>query len=84
MPVKRPGWPTGTVEERVRFALDEVRPGLRADGGDVSLVSLSDNEVRVHLHGACRGCPMAASTLADFVAERVRLYAPEIERVVAV
>jgi len=39
--------------------------------------------VVVHLSGACHGCPMAPSTLADFVAERVKLYAPEIESVVA-
>lgn len=73
-----------SLEERVRLALDEVRPALQADGGDVSLAEISDGEVRVHLHGACHRCPMAKSTLADFVEERVRLYAPEIERVIAV
>ena len=39
--------------------------------------------VRVSLHGACRNCAMAQSTLSDFVAERVKLYAPEITDVVA-
>jgi Fe-S cluster biogenesis protein NfuA len=53
------------------------------DGGDVELVGIRDDVVVVRLSGACRGCPMAASTLADFVGERVRLYAPEIDRVVA-
>jgi Fe-S cluster biogenesis protein NfuA len=76
-------WPTGTVEERVAFAIEEVRPAIRADGGDVALVGIEGPVVRVSLHGACRGCPMANSTLADFVAERIRLYAPEIENVVA-
>lgn len=74
----------GSLEERVRKALDDVRPGLQADGGDVSLVSIDGDEVRVHLLGACHGCPMAGSTLANFVVERVQLYAPEISRVIAV
>lgn len=77
------GWPTGTVEERVLFALNEVRPALVADGGDVSLVSINDSTVQVELRGACKTCPMAHSTLSDFVSERIRLYAPEIEQVVA-
>ena len=81
MPVT--GWPTGTVEERVIFALDEVRPALVADGGDVSLVSIEDSTVRLELSGACKTCPMAHSTLQDFVSERIRLYAPEIEEVLA-
>ena len=78
------GWPTGGVEERVRFALDEVRPAVRADGGDVELRTIEGSVVYLHLCGACQGCPMAASTLADFVGERIRLYAPEITDIVAV
>ncbi|MEN8164869.1 MAG: NifU family protein [Acidobacteriota bacterium] len=78
------GWPTGTVEERVLFALDEVRPALIADGGDVRLVSIESSTVRVELRGACKNCPMAHSTLSDFVSERIRLYAPEINEVLAV
>lgn len=81
---RRPtGWPSGTVEERVRFALDEVRPALLADGGDVRFVAVEGSTVRVELTGACRTCPMACSTLSEFVAERIRLYVPEIEDVVA-
>lgn len=76
-------WPTGPVNERVAFAIEEVRPAIQADGGDVTLVAIDGATVRVSLHGACKGCPMANSTLADFVAERIRLYAPEIENVVA-
>lgn len=74
-------WPQGTVEQRVQHALDEVRPALQADGGDVHLLEVAGEVVRVHLEGACDGCPMAHSTLADFVVERIRLYAPEIDRV---
>jgi NifU-like protein len=76
-------WPTGSVEDRVSFAIEEVRPAIQADGGDVALRSVEGTTVIVSLHGACRGCAMAQSTLADFVAERIRLYAPEITDVVA-
>lgn len=77
-------WPTGGLEERVQCAIEEVRPAVRADGGDVELRSVEGSVVFLHLSGACQGCPMAASTLADFVGERIRLYAPEVTDVVAV
>jgi Fe-S cluster biogenesis protein NfuA len=68
---------------RVQAALDEVRPALRADGGDVRLVAVEGEVVRVALLGACERCPMAHSTLTDFVVERIRRWAPEIREVVA-
>ena len=76
-------WPTGDLESRVRFAVEEVRPALQADGGDVSLTRIENSVAYVKLRGACDGCPMAHSTLADFVTERICLYAPEIESVIA-
>ena len=76
-------WPTGDLESRVRFAIEEVRPALQADGGDVRLARIAGTVVHVELSGACDGCPMAGSTLAEFVEERIRLYAPEVESVVA-
>ena len=76
-------WPTGTIEERVSFAIEEVRPAIKADGGDVALRRIDGSTVTVGLFGACRNCAMAHSTLADFVAERIKLYAPEITDVVA-
>ena len=76
-------WPTGDLESRVRFAIEEVRPALQADGGDVSFARIDGAVVYVELKGACHDCPMAHSTLADFVAERICLYAPEIDSVVA-
>ena len=77
-------WPSGPVEDRVRHALAELRPALKADGGDVELVAVEGGVVKLRLSGACKGCPMAQSTLSDFVGERIMLYAPEIEEVVAV
>jgi len=76
-------WPTGSIEDRVSFAIDEVRPAVQADGGDVALQGIDGSTVKVSLMGACRTCAMAQSTLTDFVAERIKLYAPEITDVVA-
>lgn len=78
-----PTWPTGTVEQRVKAAIEELRPALQADGGDVKLQRIENEVVTVRLQGACNSCPMAQSTLADFVAERVKLFAPEINEVIA-
>ena len=66
------------------MALEEVRPALRRDGGDIALVRIDGTVVEVALRGACRLCPMSRTTLTEFVEERVKLYAPEIDRVVAV
>ena len=71
------------LEQRVIAALDEVRPALQADGGDVRLVGVDGDIVQVELLGACQRCPMARSTLKEFVEERIKLFAPEIEMVVA-
>jgi Fe-S cluster biogenesis protein NfuA len=76
-------WPTGSTEDRVSFAIEEVRPAIKADGGDVALRGVEGSTVTVSLMGACRRCAMAQSTLTDFVAERIKLYAPEITDVVA-
>lgn len=51
------------MEKEVGKVIDEVRPSLQADGGDVELVDVKDGEVSVRLTGACHGCPMAAVTL---------------------
>ena len=80
--MSRAPWAGWSLERRVATAIEEVRPAIRADGGDVSLVAIEGDTVRVQLEGACVGCPMARSTLSDFVTERIQLFAPEIERVV--
>jgi len=73
-------WPTGSVEERVVWAIEEIRPAIRADGGDIHLVGIEGTTVFVELSGACRHCPMASSTLSDLVLDRILLYAPEVEK----
>jgi len=54
------------IENEVRQAIDEIRPMLQADGGDVTLVEITeDGVVRVELQGACRGCPMSEMTIKN-------------------
>jgi len=71
-----------TLEERVKSVLDEIRPFLQRDGGDVEFIELTeDNIVRVKLQGACAGCPMAQITLTRGVEARIKEDIPEIEAV---
>jgi len=72
------------VHQRVQAALEEVRPALQMDGGDVELVGVDDGVVQVRLLGACGGCPMATMTLVGFVEERLKTRVPEIRQVVNV
>jgi Fe-S cluster biogenesis protein NfuA len=74
-----------TLEERVNRALNQIRPFLEKDGGDISLVEItSEMVVRVKLHGACETCSMSNMTLRAGVEENIRNLAPEIKRVEAV
>jgi Fe-S cluster biogenesis protein NfuA len=75
---------TADMKSRVTSALDEVRPALQMDGGDVELVGIENGVVQVRLLGACGGCPMATMTLVGFVEERLRARVPEIRQVVSV
>ncbi len=72
------------LERQVQDALEELRPALRMDGGDVELVGVEEGVARVRLLGACGGCPMAMMTLVGFVEERLRQRVPEIRQVVNV
>jgi Fe-S cluster biogenesis protein NfuA len=77
---------TMTSEElimNVEKALDEIRPFLQSDGGDITLVSI-DNEtsVKVRLEGACIGCSVNQMTLKSGVEMTIKKYAPQIEEVV--
>ena len=58
------------MKEQVEKVLDEIRPMLIRDGGNVELVSIDDGVVKVRLQGACAGCPMSQMTLRNGI-ERV-------------
>jgi Fe-S cluster biogenesis protein NfuA len=72
------------MREKVEAALDEIRPGLQADGGDVELVDIEDGVVKVRLKGACAGCPMSQMTLTFGIEKVLKERIPEIKRVKAV
>ena len=69
---------------RVQKALDEIRPYLQTDSGDIDLVSLDNNVVKVRLLGACIGCSVNQMTLKSGVEMTIKKYAPEIVQVINV
>jgi Fe-S cluster biogenesis protein NfuA len=72
------------MKDKVQKALDTIRPALQADGGDIELVSVEGNVVKVRLQGACGHCPMAVVTLKQGVEVRLKQLVPEVSRVEAV
>ena len=72
------------MKEQVAAVLEEIRPSLQADGGDIELVDVVDGIVKVRLKGACAGCPMSQMTLALGVERVLKERIPEVERVEAV
>tara|TARA_B100001079_G_C16044983_1_gene354549 strand:- start:197 stop:442 length:246 start_codon:yes stop_codon:yes gene_type:complete len=73
------------IKERVEKALEEIRPFLVSDGGDITLVSIdNDKIVNVKLHGNCISCTVNQMTLKSGVEMTIKKYVPEIEKVVSV
>ncbi len=72
------------MREKVEKALQEIRPSLMADGGDVELVDLENGVVKVRLTGACGGCPMSQMTLKQGIERHMKKAVPEILKVEAV
>ena len=72
---------TKTLEEQVAECIEEVRPSLKADGGDIELVGVENNIAKVKLKGACNGCPMSAMTLQWGVINCIKKKVPKIKSV---
>lgn len=73
------------LETKVRNVIEQIRPYLQADGGDISFVELtSDNVVNVELQGACGSCPFSRMTLKNGVEDAMRKALPEIKSVEAI
>lgn len=71
--------------EKVEAALEEIRPFLQSDGGDITLLSIEDEKiVRVQLQGACVGCSVNQMTLKSGVEMTIKKHAPQIEQVINV
>ena len=72
------------MREKVQAILNDVRPALQADGGDVELIDVDDQGiVKVRLQGACSGCPMASMTLKNGIERALKEAIPEVKEVVA-
>ena len=77
--------PQADFEDKVKKAIESVRPALKEHGGDIELVGTDDdNTVRVRLQGACQGCPGAAMTMKDGIERILKEKVPEVKQVVAV
>ena len=67
------------LKDKVEKALEDVRPSLQADGGDIELVEVKeDGTVMVRLQGACAGCPMSQMTLKQGVEAYLKKQIPEV------
>ena len=67
----------------VEKALDEIRPFLQSDGGDINLLSIDDDKlVKVQLTGACTSCSVNQMTLKSGVEMTIKKHAPQIEKVI--
>jgi len=76
---------TEELTNNVLRALEEIRPFLNSDGGDISLVSIDDNKhVKVRLEGACTSCSVNQMTLKAGVETTIKKFAPQIETVINV
>jgi len=65
--------------DKVKAALEDIRPDLQNDGGDIEFVSMEDKNVTVRLKGSCAGCPMSQMTLKNGVERYLRsVVDPEI------
>jgi Fe-S cluster biogenesis protein NfuA len=70
---------------KAKLAIDSIRPYLEADGGDISILNITDDmNLEVALHGACQTCNMSHMTLRAGVAEAVKNAVPEIKGIIAV
>jgi len=71
------------LRKSIEKALDEIRPFLQSDGGDISLISIDDNKsVKVRLEGNCVGCSVNQMTLKSGVEMTIKKHAPQIEKVI--
>ena len=70
------------LKHRIETALNEIRPFLKNDGGDITLVEVKNKTVKVRLEGNCTSCSVNQMTLKSGVEMTIKKHAPEIENVV--
>lgn len=69
------------MKDRILAVLDEIRPTLQADGGDIEFIDFNEGVVLVRMRGACGSCPMSMVTLKQGVEARLKARIPEVLRV---
>jgi len=72
------------IADRVQKAIQELRPNLQADGGDIEFLGVKNGIVKVKLKGACAGCPMSSMTIQWGVENFLKKKIPEVVKVEAV
>ena len=72
------------LKKKVESALEEIRPFLLSDGGDIALLSIKDNIVKVQLMGNCVSCTVNQMTLKNGVEMTIKKHAPQIKKVISV
>jgi Fe-S cluster biogenesis protein NfuA len=72
------------MREKIEKALNGIRPFLTAEGGDVELIDVTGNTVKLRLTGACGTCPMSTMTLKNLVERTLKEQVPEVQTVVTV
>jgi Fe-S cluster biogenesis protein NfuA len=72
------------MREDVQAVLEQIRPALQADGGDVELVDINEGVVHLRLIGACNGCPMSTMTLKMGIERILKERIPEVTKVIGV
>jgi Fe-S cluster biogenesis protein NfuA len=72
------------MREDVQAVLEQIRPAMQADGGDVELVDINEGVVQLRLIGACNGCPMSTMTLKMGIERILKEKIPEVTKVVSV
>jgi Fe-S cluster biogenesis protein NfuA len=72
------------MREEVEKILNDIRPSLQADGGDVELIDVQDGTVKVKLKGSCAGCPMSQMTLKMGIERMLKEKVKDVKEVVSV
>jgi Fe-S cluster biogenesis protein NfuA len=73
------------ILDKVKHAIDSIRPYLVADGGDIMLIEITDDiTVKVKLTGACQGCPYSEQTLRAGIEHAIRNELPELKELISI
>lgn len=75
--------PDGSLIQRISAVLDELRPTIRGDGGDIEFIRFHDGRVYIRMQGACVGCPMASYTLKMGIEAALKERITEVQEVIA-